>query len=51
MKQEGIIIPEGYKSKATLIETETYIKAIKDYFEKNLAERFELNKSISTSFC
>ncbi|MBM7835072.1 aspartate--ammonia ligase [Clostridium sardiniense] len=42
MKQEGIIIPEGYKSKATLIETEVHIKSIKDYFEKNLAERLDL---------
>ena len=42
MKLDGIIIPEGYKSKSTLIETEIYIKAIKDYFEKNLAKKLNL---------
>ena len=32
MKVQGIIIPEDYKSKQTLIETEIHIKKIKDFF-------------------
>ncbi|MGL5151355.1 MAG: aspartate--ammonia ligase [Clostridium sp.] len=42
MKVEGLIIPEGYKSSTTLIETEKNIKAIKDYFEENLANTLNL---------
>ncbi|WOO37532.1 aspartate--ammonia ligase [Anaerocolumna sp. AGMB13020] len=37
-------IPEGYTSKTTLRETETAIKLIKDYFEKNLAEKLNLTR-------
>lgn len=32
MKIENIIVPEGYKSKNSLIETEIHIKKIKDFF-------------------
>ncbi|MGL4773726.1 MAG: aspartate--ammonia ligase [Clostridium sp.] len=42
MKVEGLIIPEGYKSSTTLIETEKNIKAIKDYFENNLSNALNL---------
>ncbi|WP_024614413.1 aspartate--ammonia ligase [Clostridium sp. Ade.TY] len=42
MKVEGVIIPEDYKSKTTLIETEMHIKSIKDFFEKNLADKLNL---------
>lgn len=42
MKIEGIIIPEGYKSKSTLIETEVHIKKIKDFFEMSLAKELNL---------
>lgn len=42
MELEGIIIPEGYKSKEPLIETEIHIKKIKDFFEKSLAEKLDL---------
>ncbi len=44
MKVEGIIIPEGYKSNTTLIETEVHIKKIKDFFEKELAESLNLTR-------
>lgn len=44
MKVEGIIIPEGYKSSTTLIETEVHIKKIKDFFEKALAESLNLTR-------
>ena len=44
MKIEGIIIPDGYKSKSTLIETEIYIKEIKDFFEKTLSEKLNLTR-------
>lgn len=39
---DGIIIPESYKSKTSLIETQIYIKRIKDYFEANLARELNL---------
>ena len=42
MKVEGVIIPEDYRSKTTLIETEVHIKSIKDFFEKNLADKLNL---------
>lgn len=42
MKIEGIIIPEGYKSKYTLIETEVHIKKIKDFFERSLSKELNL---------
>lgn len=44
MKVQGIIIPEDYKSKQTLIETEIHIKKIKDFFEKSLAENLNLTR-------
>ncbi|MGL5478354.1 MAG: aspartate--ammonia ligase, partial [Clostridium sp.] len=42
MKLEGLIIPEGYKSKTSLIQTEVYIKEIKDFFERELAKNLNL---------
>lgn len=39
---DGIIIPEGYKSKSSLIETQINIKKIKDFFESNLAKDLNL---------
>ncbi|MDZ4975874.1 aspartate--ammonia ligase, partial [Clostridium perfringens] len=44
MKVEGIIIPEGYKSSTTLLETEVHIKKIKDFFERALAENLSLTR-------
>lgn len=44
MKIEGIVIPKGYKSNATLIETEVHIKKIKDFFEKSLSESLSLTR-------
>ena len=44
MKIEGIVIPKGYKSNATLIETEIHIKKIKDFFEKSLSESLSLTR-------
>lgn len=38
------IIPEGYKSKLDLIETEVAIKMIKDTFERRLAEQLRLTR-------
>ena len=35
MNIDGVIIPKGYKSKHSLIETEIQIKKIKDMFENN----------------
>ncbi|BCJ93877.1 aspartate--ammonia ligase [Anaerocolumna cellulosilytica] len=37
-------IPEGYKSKTKLRETEIAIKLIKDYFETNLAAKLNLTR-------
>lgn len=39
---DGIIIPENYKNKTTLIETEKNIKEIKDFFEKELSKNLNL---------
>lgn len=44
MKKDGIIIPETYKSKGNLIETEINIKRIKDYFEVNLSKALNLTR-------
>lgn len=44
MEIQGIIIPEGYKSKTTLIETEVNIKKIKDFFERELAKELNLTR-------
>ncbi len=44
MQTEGIIVPKGYKSKTTLIETEVNIKKIKDFFERELAEALNLTR-------
>lgn len=44
MNIENVIIPEGYKSKNSLIETEVHIKKIKDFFERVLAENLHLTR-------
>ncbi|MCF0148883.1 MAG: aspartate--ammonia ligase [Clostridium sp.] len=44
MEIQGIIIPEGYKSQTTLIETEVNIKRIKDFFERELAKELNLTR-------
>ena len=44
MNMEGLIVPEGYKSQGTLIETEVQIKKIKDFFQDNLAEGLNLTR-------
>ena len=41
---ERLIIPKNYKSKLGIYETEIAIKRLKDYFEKNLAETFNLTR-------
>ena len=40
----SIIIPEGYKSPLSIIETETAIKEVKDYFERMLARQLNLTR-------
>lgn len=40
----SIIIPEGYKSPATIKETEIAIKEVKDYFERMLAKELNLTR-------
>lgn len=42
MNIQGVIIPENYKSKYSLIETEVHVKKIKDFFEKSLSENLGL---------
>ena len=42
MNINGILIPKDYQSQSTLIETEIHIKQIKDFFEKNLADKLNL---------
>ena len=44
MKIDGIIIPKNYKSNITLIETEVYIKEIKDFFERELSKSLNLTR-------
>lgn len=44
MKIDGIIIPKNYKSKISLIETEVYIKEIKDFFERELSKALNLTR-------
>lgn len=44
MNIEGVIIPEHYKTKGSLIETEINIKKIKDFFERALAENLNLTR-------
>ena len=39
-----ITIPEGYKARLSLIETEVAIKLIKDTFERRLAEQLRLTR-------
>ncbi len=38
------IVPEGYKSKSNLRETELAIKVIKDFFERSLSTRLNLTR-------
>lgn len=40
----SIVIPEGYKSPATIKETEIAIKEVKDYFERALAKQLNLTR-------
>lgn len=40
----SIIIPEGYKSPLSIIETEIAIKEVKDYFERMLAKELNLTR-------
>ena len=42
MNNNRVIIPDGYKSKGSLIEIANNIKIIKDYFEKRLSEELNL---------
>ncbi|WP_319371232.1 aspartate--ammonia ligase [uncultured Ilyobacter sp.] len=39
-----LIIPEGYSSKLSLLETEIAIKKLKDFFEKSLSEELNLTR-------
>lgn len=40
----SLIIPEGYKSKLGLLETEIAIKKLKDFFQNNLADALNLTR-------
>jgi aspartate--ammonia ligase len=40
----SLIVPEGYKSKLSLLETEIAIKKLKDFFQENLAEALNLTR-------
>lgn len=40
----SIVIPQGYKSSATIKETEVAIKEVKDYFERMLAKEMNLTR-------
>ncbi len=40
----NIVVPEGYKSKETIKETEIAIKDVKDYFERVLAKELNLTR-------
>lgn len=42
MEIEGLIIPDGYKSEESLIQTAIHIKKIKDFFERSLSENLNL---------
>jgi len=42
--EKALVIPKGYISKMSLIDTEIGIKKIKDYFQKNLAEKLDLTR-------
>lgn len=41
---DSLIIPEDYRSSLSILETETAIKKIKDYFELNLARELNLTR-------
>ncbi len=45
-----LILPEGYRSKLTLQETEKGIKLVKDLFERNLAELLNLERVSAPMF-
>ncbi|MFR4519789.1 MAG: aspartate--ammonia ligase, partial [Fusobacterium sp.] len=34
---EDVLVPEGYKNKLSLLETEVSIKKVKDFFERALS--------------
>lgn len=40
--EKSLVVPKGYESKMTLIDTEVGIKKIKDYFQGSLAEKLDL---------
>ena len=42
MGVKHLIIPENYKNKLSILETEIAIKYVKDYFEKALAHHLDL---------
>ena len=44
MYRESLILPEGYKSKLTIRETEVAIKELKDFFEDELAKALNLTR-------
>ena len=41
---KNLVIPNNYKSKLNLIETEVAIKFVKDIFERKLAEALDLTR-------
>ena len=47
---KDLIIPEGYASVLSLRETERAIKAVKDIFERSLAERLNLERITAPLF-
>ena len=40
--KDRLMIPKGYKSQLSLLETEVAIKQIKDYFQRSLADKLDL---------
>ena len=44
MQNSTVIIPQGYKSKLSLKETEIAIKKVKDFFEAELAKSLNLTR-------
>jgi len=47
---EGLILPEGYKSKLSVRETEAAIKNLKHYFQEVLAEALNLQRVSAPQF-
>ncbi len=44
MDFSSLIIPEGYRSKLDICQTEIAIKSIKDFFERSLADKLNLTR-------